>query len=507
MKPGLQADAAIPPSMARFTHRQTARETAASSGQEGGETFLRTLLSEPGAAESEARAVAQGDSADNVDMPVVANGDDHVAVLERIERKMGNDASDSQSDKFSGNGEAGRLGEGTPLPDVSVRIAAATVKTDMPRATAILAEEEAVQPLRVRSAMLADRQPLPADDASLLPSMPMVPDADAPVAQEEVVVAVALAIGVQSEAQSLVVKSGRLAGGQPQAVWREDGRVRDPVAQGSAGGWQKRAAAAATLLPTDGMAAADDQQNSTLLREGGQVVQPRRRGGAGLVRQMLLKDGAPQGGAMQEMPVQVVQGSRQQFLPPLVAMSANGAEGGQGAWSGASRQVLQAIQDEGMAALLSSTGMRQPGAKVVQKLEIQLHPASLGTVNAQLSLSGGRLQIDIRVPDQRMVEHLREGIEQLERRIRAQDAGVAQAVVRVVVDAASATGISQQGVPAHGQGAAGGAGQGMQEFARQDGGGNTHSPRHDGGHADETATGRMEEGDIAAEAGKGAVYL
>jgi len=102
------------------------------------------------------------------------------------------------------------------------------------------------------------------------------------------------------------------------------------------------------------------------------------------------------------MSVKVVSTSVERHLEPAATVSPGGREG---MWRGAAAQVLRAL-DEGLLphALAGLDGARSGGPKVIRNLEIQLHPASLGTVSARLTITGGNMEITISVPDRRLAE-------------------------------------------------------------------------------------------------------
>ena len=134
----------------------------------------------------------------------------------------------------------------------------------------------------------------------------------------------------------------------------------------------------------------------------------------------------------ERMPMKVVSVSSERHLEPAGTSPAGARDG---MWRGAAAQVLRAL-DEGLVpqALSGLDGGRSGGPKVIRNLEIQLHPASLGTVTARLSISGGDMEITISVPDRRLADQMERGLDQLVRRIRARDHGSGRTVVHLVTE-------------------------------------------------------------------------
>ncbi len=155
---------------------------------------------------------------------------------------------------------------------------------------------------------------------------------------------------------------------------------------------------------------------------------------------MLRKNSAQDGGKMRielpsgddRMPVKVVSVSVERHLEPVNAAAPGGRDG---MWQSAAAQVLRAL-DEGLLpqALTGLDGAGPGGPKLVRNLEIQLHPASLGTVTARLTINGGNMEITISVPDRRLADQMERGLDQLVRRIRAHDHGNGQTVVHLVTE-------------------------------------------------------------------------
>ncbi len=189
-------------------------------------------------------------------------------------------------------------------------------------------------------------------------------------------------------------------------------------------------------------------------------------------------------------------------LPPMFAA---------GVAAGAARQVLQALRAplaDSLQAMMSP--FAGSGPKVVRQVRIQLQPAHLGTVMAQLSLSGGRLEVSIRVPEQHLVERLRRGVEQLLQRLHASE-HTARAVVHIVADPAM-SGLPQRPPQAAGwQQPAGGMEQSMAGFSRQGDAGAGHAKgegRGQGGAARGPAVGAARrDAHAGADARRDGVYL
>ncbi len=154
-------------------------------------------------------------------------------------------------------------------------------------------------------------------------------------------------------------------------------------------------------------------------------------GGRGRIRHAREMRVEPAGGE-ERMSVKVVSVSTERHLEPVGTTAPGGREG---MWRGAAAQVLAAL-DEGLVprALAGLDGARTGGPKVIRNLEIQLHPASLGTVTARLTISGGNMEITISVPDRRLADQMERGLDQLVRRIRARDHGSGQTVVHLVTE-------------------------------------------------------------------------
>ncbi len=148
-----------------------------------------------------------------------------------------------------------------------------------------------------------------------------------------------------------------------------------------------------------------------------------------LVRKMVRLEPA---GDEARTPVKVVSVSAERHLEPAGTLVPGGREG---MWRGAAAQVLAAL-DEGLMphALAGLDGVRTGGPKVMRNLEIQLHPASLGTVTARLAIVGGNMEITISVPDRRLADQMERGLDQLVRRIRARDHGSGHTVVHLVTE-------------------------------------------------------------------------
>ncbi len=137
-------------------------------------------------------------------------------------------------------------------------------------------------------------------------------------------------------------------------------------------------------------------------------------------------------GNEERMPVKVVSVSTERHLEPVGTTAPGGRDG---MWRGAAAQVLRAL-DEGLVpqALAGLDGARGGGPKVIRNLEIQLHPASLGTVTARLTITGGNLEITISVPDRRLADQMERGLDQLVRRLRARDHGSGRTVIHLVTE-------------------------------------------------------------------------
>ena len=125
---------------------------------------------------------------------------------------------------------------------------------------------------------------------------------------------------------------------------------------------------------------------------------------------------------------------QQKHLPPVAAPVVREPAS---VLQGASRQLMQALQD----ALPAAAGgvMQGPlsgAGKVVRNLEIHLHPAHLGPVMARLAIHGADLEVTITIADKRLADHMRHGLDQLVRRLRAHDHVNGQTIVRIIADPA-----------------------------------------------------------------------
>ncbi|GEM_PF-4593709 len=259
--------------------------------------------------------------------------------------------------------------------------------------------------------------------------------------------------GTAFQAVSHVV-SGALAGG---ADSRPAGIGRKQVAHmaaGRAAGVDAAGKSADAPLPDSELAHLDGTRST---HEQGRDAARDRDPGSG-------RRGAGADGLLREVASRISASSRQTFLPPVrqgmdaVAWSAglgglqqmtafgNAVDASAAMPGSAARQVLQALQDGNLLRGLATTAAT--GASAVRRLQIQLQPASLGTVTAQLSLVGGRLEISIRVPDQRIAEHLRQGLDQFLQRLRTHDEAMARAHVQLVVDPSLPGAAERQGTGA-----------------------------------------------------------
>ncbi len=226
-----------------------------------------------------------------------------------------------------------------------------------------------------------------------------------------------------------------------------------------------------------GDAATGDMPDSTLLEGAGgtEAIEGGRR--LHHLREMSVE---PAGGE-ERMSMKVVSTSVERHLEPAATVSPGGREG---MWRGAAAQVLRAL-DEGLLphALAGLDGARSGGPKVIRNLEIQLHPASLGTVTARLTITGGNMEITISVPDRRLADQMERGLDQLVRRIRAHDHGAGQTVVHLVTEAQNQTADRfQQQLPGHP------AADGRSTFggqAREGASGGGHGGGGGGAHADD----------------------
>jgi len=137
-------------------------------------------------------------------------------------------------------------------------------------------------------------------------------------------------------------------------------------------------------------------------------------------------------GGEERMSVKVVSASVERHLEPAATVSPGGREG---MWRGAAAQVLRALDERLLPhALAGLDGVRTGSPKVIRNLEIQLHPASLGTVTARLTITNGNMEITISVPDRRLADQMERGLDQLVRRIRARDHGAGQTVVHLITE-------------------------------------------------------------------------
>ncbi len=135
----------------------------------------------------------------------------------------------------------------------------------------------------------------------------------------------------------------------------------------------------------------------------------------------------------ERMPFKVVSLSTTRYMEPAGMAQMNGRDG---TWSGAAAQVLQAVEENMMpGSLAAALGKGAAAPKVVRNLEIQLHPASLGTVTARLAIDNGKMEITISVPDGRLAEEMKRGLDHLVRRIRTREHAGAQVTVHVVSEA------------------------------------------------------------------------
>ncbi len=184
------------------------------------------------------------------------------------------------------------------------------------------------------------------------------------------------------------------------------------------------------LLPDAG-AEAEETMDSALAGElrTGRTEVADGRGRLRHAREMMRLETV---GGEERMPMKVVSASVERHLEPAGTLIPGGREG---LWRGAAAQVLAAL-DEGLVphALAGLDGTRTGGPKVIRNLEIQLHPASLGTVTARLTITGGNMEITISVPDRRLADQMERGLDQLVRRIRARDHGSGQTVVHLVTE-------------------------------------------------------------------------
>ena len=230
-------------------------------------------------------------------------------------------------------------------------------------------------------------------------------------------------------------------------------------------------------------AVADDMPDPALPEGFGKTEAIDGRGRPRHLREMRVE---PAGGE-ERMSVKVVSASVERHLEPAATVSPGGREG---VWRGAAAQVLRAL-DEGLLphALAGLDGARTGGPKVIRNLEIQLHPASLGTVTARLTITNGNMEITISVPDRRLADQMERGLDQLVRRIRARDHGSGQTVVHLVTEPQNQTvDRFQQQLPgqtvADGRSAFGGqTREGMPGGGHGGRGGHGSAHAHDGGGA------------------------
>ena len=133
--------------------------------------------------------------------------------------------------------------------------------------------------------------------------------------------------------------------------------------------------------------------------------------------------------------VEVVSLDQQRFLAPVKpAPLADGQ-----LWQGAARQVLNALEN-GFSPLAGTHpgNARMGSPKVLKTLQIQLYPEHLGRVTARFALVDGRLDIAISLPDKALAAHLRKGLDELARKLKAQYSANGHAAVSVTAEPAHA---------------------------------------------------------------------
>jgi len=263
-----------------------------------------------------------------------------------------------------------------------------------------------------------------------------------PLAQGEIPVA---ARAGENRVRAVLSEGRKRSGGAPamDAGGREDGGTVRLMAEDGAEGKLARAEETGPRREeTPGHGKMGEPARGAPLRRGRSELAHHitahhaaaRRG----MKAALADAGAP---AMADDGMRMTPVARRRFLPPAgVAAGAVADKGGKRV----AEQVLRPLRT------LLTRGMGQKaagGGKVVRDIEIQLHPASLGTVAARLVQSGDRLEVTLTVAEGRAADQVREDLADLTRRIRARVHGVEHVRMHVLID--PATGSAARPQPLH----------------------------------------------------------